>query len=362
MLAAATLLSASETGDTLVTVIPAEKPVAMKNWLEELKKGKLDLKDSTVHYPKFMKFCVDTYNWADRTFNSYDSTYVVGTGRRWKAILKSDNWADSYAFQFSKTPIRMLSNIYCNVGAYVSYMAVSVGYSFDFGNIIGNRPANHRNWEFNFNCARFSIDAYYQKNEDGTTIRRFGAYDGGKWISHEFPDLKLRCYGIDGYYFFNNKKYSQGAAYNFSKYQKKSAGSLIVGLTASHYDINMDFSKLPEEMLQYLPTDQRIYNFNYNDYCFLVGYGYNAVMGKHWLFNITALPSIGFKRSQGEATVDGDRYRFSMNIKGKLSFVYNTGDFFAGLIGKFDGHWYMSREYQFFNSIESLSLNVGVRF
>lgn len=334
--------------------------VAQKHWWTELKQWNLDLKDTTVYYPKFLRFCVDTYNWADKTFNSYDPEYVEGTGRRWKAILRSDNWTDSYAFQFEKMPVRMMSEINCNVGFHLSYMAVSVGYTLDFGHIIGNKPSNHKKWDFNFSCALFSVDAYYHDNYDGTVIRRFGEYDNGRWIEYPFTNLKLKTYGIDGYYFFNNRKYSQGAAYNFSKIQKRSAGSLIVGVTVSHNDIDIDFSTLPEKMQEYMLTDKRRFNFDYNDYCFLVGYGYNVVMGKHWLFNVTALPAVGFKHNCYDS-VDG-RDQFSMNIKGKGALIYNLGDFFAGALGKFSGNWYMANDYQFFNAITSLSLNVGVRF
>lgn len=348
--------------DTLEVTPTAPAPVEMKNWWAELKKGRFDPKDTTVYYPKFMQFCVDVYNWGDQAFNGVDTTYVASTGRRWRAEIRNDNWADSYAFLFDKTPIRMLSDIKCNVGGYLTYMAVSVGYALDFGNIIGNKPSNHKKMEFNFSCARFSIDAYYSRNDDGTIIRHFGHYDSGRWFSYPFSDLRLETYGVDAYYFINNRKYSQGAAYKFSKIQRRSAGSLIVGVSAAHYDIDMDFTSLPHDMLIYLPTDQRRYIFNYWDYCFLVGYGYNVVLNKHLLFNITGLPSIGLKRSLHSATVDEDRDRFSMNLKGKLSLVYNNQDFFAGMFGKFDGRWFMGEEYQFFNTIASLSVSVGVRF
>ena len=38
--------------------------------------------DSVATWGRFPKFCVDVYRWGDRTFNSYDSTDVVGTGKK----------------------------------------------------------------------------------------------------------------------------------------------------------------------------------------------------------------------------------------------------------------------------------------
>lgn len=347
--------------DSIITP-PLPTPNKKYDWKKEMLSLHWDIKDTTIVYPKFLQFCVDTYNWADRTFNSYNPEYVVGTGRRWKAYIKNDNFSDNYAMHFhDRLPIRMLSDITCTVGAHLSYMAVSVGYTLDFSNIIGNKPSNLKKFEFNFSCALFSAEAYYSENNGGSKIRHFGDYENGKWITYDFRGLSLKTFGLDAYYFFNNKKYAQGAAYNFSKIQKKSAGSLIAGITISNQDIYMDFSTLPIEMQQYLPTEQRKYRFHYNDFDLMVGYGYNCVMGKHWLFNITGLPAIGFKHNFADS-VDGEGEIFSMKIKGKLSFMYNLGDFFAGLIGKVDGHWYINKHYDFINFMQSFSLNAGVRF
>ena len=41
-------------------------------------------------------------------------------------------------------PMRLMGDIYCNLGAYLQYMAVSVGYSLDMSNIIGNKPILHK--------------------------------------------------------------------------------------------------------------------------------------------------------------------------------------------------------------------------
>ena len=52
-------------------------------WWTLLKEKKLSMSDTTVVWPKFLKFILNVYNWADNTFYSYDPEYVVGTGKRW---------------------------------------------------------------------------------------------------------------------------------------------------------------------------------------------------------------------------------------------------------------------------------------
>lgn len=332
-------------------------------WYRAMMRGRLDMKDEDVNYPKFVKFCVDAYNWADKTFNSYDSAYVVGTGKRWKLFFKSDNWLDSYAMNIQgETPVRMMSDICCNIGGYISYMAVSLGYMFDVGNIFFGQPLTHNKFDFQFTCALLSANLYYNKNTGGTNLRRLGDYNDGHWFKYEFPDLRLESYGVDVYYFFNNRRYSHGAAYSFSKIQKRSAGSLIAGITVSSQDVDINFANLPDDMRSYLPEPDNLdYRFRYYDYCLLAGYGYNWVISKQWLFNITTLPSFGFKHCLG-ISEEGKTDLFSLNIKGMIALVYNHRDLFVGLQGKIDGHWYSSRNYSFFNSIENASLTVGVRF
>lgn len=331
-------------------------------WLNRLRSGTLNLADKSIIYPRFVGFCVDVYNWADVTFNGTDPEYIEGTGRRWKATLKSDNWLDSYAMVFRHNiPVWMFSDPYCNAGFWLSYMAVSVGYSLDMSNVIGNRPANHKKWDFNFSCARFWFDLYSNSNTGGTFLRRFGGYKDGRIIHREFSGVKFKNYGIDGYFFFNSWKYSQGAAYSFSRIQRRSAGSFILGLDISKHDINVDFSSLPEDMLQYIEGEPLKYRFLYTDYAILVGYGYNWVFAKNLLLNITALPAVGFKHSFSESST-GRADMWSLGFKGRLSITYNLGDFFAGFQGKVDGHWFRGKEYNFFNSIENMALIVGVRF
>lgn len=92
-------LSIKIEADPPLNEVPRPLPdAAMQKWWWDLaKKGNLNLQDTSVVYPKFIKFCVDMYNWGDRFFNSYDPEYVVGTGKRWKVRILNDNWVDSYS-------------------------------------------------------------------------------------------------------------------------------------------------------------------------------------------------------------------------------------------------------------------------
>lgn len=337
---------------------------AQMPWLKQLAKSNFDINRPGINYPKFAKFCVDVYNWGDRTFNSYDSTYVVGTGKKWKAMLRSYNWNDAFALYFSsRNWLHINSDIYSDLGAHLSFMAVSIGYTIDANAYFGGSSGSRHNFNFSFVCGLFSANLSTSKANGGTTINHFGDYsppDGR--LKYKFDDISQETLSATVYYFFNHRRYSQGAAYNFSKYQLKSAGSWLSGLSISSQRIKMDFSGLPQELVSHLPSLQKQYNFHYTDYNIIGGYGYNWVLKpRRWMINGTILPSIGYKHSY-EGTTEGSKDMFSTNLRGNFSVVYNHRSLFAALIGNYEGYFYFAKGFTFYNSIASLSLVGGVRF
>lgn len=339
--------------------VPADSD---RNWWHLLKKGQLAMNDTTVEWPKFLGFCVKVYNWGDRVFSSTDTAYVVGTGKRWRARLINDNWTDSYYMRFPKKFSTLMSGqLHILLGASLQYMAVSYTYSVDLSHMISGGTINYKKQEFSFNCARFSADAYYYSNDGGTYIRTFGNYNNKRPVKIPFSGVEMQTFGVDAYYFINGYKYSQGAAYNFSKIQKKSHGCFMVGLSYCNQDVDMDFSKLPEELKPFAYSINEDYRFHYHDFNVLFGYGYNCVLGPHWLFNITVIPGIGFNHCYEDSN-EGSVNLFSMGGRGMMSFTYNLGNWFAGVQGKVRGNWYNSNNFSLFNSVETFLFSAGYRF
>lgn len=357
-----TLTSDSSKLVSVKTEIDSEVRQEEPKWWQLMLKNKFDTHDTSIPVPRFIRFCLNVYNLADRIFNSYDTDYVEGTGRRWKVYLKNDNLLDSYAMHITKDmPIRMMSNVTANVGPYIQYMAVSVGYQWDMSNLIGSQPQNQKRVDAAFTCARFSAELFYWNNTGGNVIRTFGRYNNGHLIHVPISGVSMDSFGVDVYYFFNNRKYSQTAAYGFGKIQKRSQGSFIAGFSYGHQAINIDFNTLPAHLLPYLTINPAKYNFHYKNYCIMVGYGYNLVFAKNFLFNVTAIPSLGVDHCY-EDSIEGEGDLLSMNIKGRTSLTYNYRDFFAGITMKMDGHWYRSGAYSLFNATETLSACIGWRF
>lgn len=338
------------------------KDTADMNWVEQLRYHNFDINAPGIKYPKFLKFCLKVYNWGDHTFNSYDTAYVVGTGKKWKVRALADTWVDSYNLTTNKElPIWIISEPYNSAGAYIQWLAVSVGYSLDINSMVGKGQSKHSKLEYGFSCARFKVEGHYWNNTGGSYIRQFSDYNEGRLMKQFFDGVKLSSLSVSGYYFFNNRKFSIDAAYSYSRIQKKSAGTALVGIGYRNVDVGLDFTKLPDNLKPYLYLNTDACKFHYNSYLLIGGYSFNWVWNRHLLFNATAMPCVGFAHTYSDST-DGESYMVALAAKGTASITYNLRNFFVCAVGKMDANWYLSKNYKFLSSVENLQVSLGLRF
>lgn len=332
-------------------------------WWRQLYDNGFRIHDSRVNYPKFARELLKIYDWGDKTFNTYDPNYVVGVGKNWKVVLKSYNWLTSYMMRFEDgKSLHIRSDLYPDMGVYLCFMAVNVGYTAKIDNLFGNKRKTRENLNFSFTTSRFHAAFNYWKTKGDAKITKFGDYNNSLGFHMPFNNIGMQSYNGELFYFFNNKKYSHAAAYCFSKYQLKSAGSLMAGFTFNHQTLDIDFSNISEEIKDYIPGIQNRYRFRFNDYALAIGYGYNWVIKpRKWLLNVMALPSLGYRYSYSDSS-EGKRNMFAFDAYAAGSIVYNMRALYASMNVLFNGHLYFNKKYLFFDSISSLSINVGARF
>lgn len=293
--------------------------------------------DSIATWGKFPRFIVNTYRWGDKFFNGYDTTYVVGTGYKFNAKATVNSWSDGYIFSLPNNySIIMMSEPSTSLGLSLTYMAVTAGYDINISKIFGGRAESRKRWHFGFNCMLFAADAYYIKNNSPTTIRRYGPRNHRERVNIPFNGIDNESWGLEAYYFFNHKRYSEAASFSFSRIQKRSQGAFYLGFAYSHQKISFDFRGLPSDMIASLPPSWENYIFgsNTNNYSVRLGYGYNWVFHPGWVFGVSESPVIGL--SKGTVNSDITKNSFSLFNRFKLSVVWNKGRWFAGATGKFD--------------------------
>lgn len=323
----------------------------------------LDL-DSIAAWGKFPNFCIKTYRWGDRFFNSYDSLYVKGSGKRFNVKARVDSWSDIYNFRLDDGyKMEMLSNPSSTLGFYLTYMAVSVGYDLNIGKYFNGGERARKRFNLQFNCSLFAVEYYNISNDIGTNIRRLGPEGATHKVDIPFKGVNTNQWGIDLYYFFNHKKYSQAAAFNYSKIQVRSQGTFFAGLSIGGQKYTFDFWEL-------LPADRpdlpnawaNFYQVSNRNYAFKLGYGYNWVFHKGWLLGVSEAPIMGVRVGYINDS-SKEKASFGMNNQMKLSLVYNyKNKWFFGAVGQWDMALIYDREHTLMANNLSFEASAGFRF
>ncbi|MDE6300237.1 MAG: DUF4421 domain-containing protein [Muribaculaceae bacterium] len=316
--------------------------------------------DSIAEWGRFPRFCVNTYRWGDKFFNTYDSLYVQGTGTKFNVKATADSFVDYYRFTLpDNSMVTMISDPSTSVGAYLTYLAVSVGYDINVSHLFGSVAHARSRYQFGFNCALLGVELYLENNNIGTNIKQFGDLHH---LSIPFEGIKSSGWGVDLYYFFNNKRYSQAAAFNFSKIQMRSQGSFYAGLSIFTQRYDFDFTQLQSALQEQLPTDwiDHHYRTNTHNYGFRLGYGYNWVFHRGWLMSVAVSPTVGVKQGYVNSQTEGWSFMFYNRLRGSL--VWNHGPWFIGGILSANTAIVSDRKTTFLGSNLSASGSIGYRF
>lgn len=343
--------------------INPEPPYKAKvNWLQALKSHRLDLDSPDVEWPGFLGFCVKAYNWFNDNFNTYDPEYVETSDKLWKVRLTSDNWVDLYYFHPTDAPyMRLSGNINPNLGAYVNFLALSVGYSIDLRTLTSGDKARHKKFDLQLACSRLVFEGHYWQNSESAYIRSVEGYKDGDWIRESFSGLTFRSVHASMMYVFNYRKFSYGAAYNLANYQIKSAGSFMAGVMGTFYDATFDMTKLPPDIAQAAPLGIANYRLHYNSVLAIGGYSYNWVCNKHFMFNVSFFPAVGVSWNYADSS-DGNKVKLALSGRQMFSLTYTNRQFFATLNSNMTFNMYQSHRVGFLSAIENFQLSTGVRF
>lgn len=318
--------------------------------------------DSIAQMGKFPRFIVNTYRWGDKFFNGYDTTYVATTGYKFNVKLTTDSWMDGYRFELpGKKNIFMDSDPSTSVGVHLSYLALSAGYDINISKLMTGIDRSRQRFRFGFNCMLFGAEVYMIRNDIGNTIKYFGNENSGKHINLPFTGINNYTWGLDAYYFFTHKRYSEAASFNFSRIQKQSQGSFYTGISIYTQKLDFDFSSLPYELRVQLPEywpDYR-YKVDTHNYAVRVGYGYNWVFYPKWVFGVSESPVIGIRKGFVSWT---EKVSFSLYNRFKMSVVWNNGRWFFGAIGKFDVAIINDRQTTYTGGVLSGEAVFGFRF
>lgn len=315
--------------------------------------------DSIASKGRALEFCVAAYRFADKFFNETDTAYVSSTGYKWNVKFRASSWTDFNGFYFDgKHQMGMLSPFCTSIGADVQFMAVAIGYDININKLVGGKDRSKSRFNFEFSSARFTGRCYSVKNDDGMNIK----YIDKELIAEiPFSGVTSSMWGLDLTYYFNHRRYSNQAAFSFGKLQKRGQGSFMVGIAYQYQKLFFDFSRLPDNIKDWLPDNWQGRNYRSDGYNIGLsgGYGYNWVARKKFTFGLMGLviPSLHY----GYLNSDDKGYSFRMNYRMNASAVWNHDRWFIGAVARADIGFIYS-ESTLANGLFSLEAKIGWRF
>lgn len=258
----------------------------------------------------------------------YDTNYVVRPEGMLTLKLRGNQTGNSIRSKGTVHDLHFKSHLSTSHKTTISigaaYRGLSAAYSINPAKLRGF----YDDYELNINyyASRFCIDASYQRSSSLSGDMTFGE----KNIRMEPGEANMKVFNITGYYVFNHRRYCVSAAYNQSYIQRRSAGSWLAGLSYQGGHI-----KTSDERKEQKPDDPdvRIYVGHIG---IGGGYGYNLVLCRKWLLNLTLLPTFVFynrnKLTINDESQHAGHMKFNMLFNERAAVVYNfSSRYFVGL-------------------------------
>ena len=321
-----------------------------------------------------------------REFSNINEQYIEPQHYNYTVMLQNTNTYEVYTLYGEEGQrISFAPDPSWRLGPYLGWRWVFLGYTIDLKHI--NMKSNHSSKK-EFNLSLYSsllgVDLFWRQTGNDYHIQRMdlGAEvntDALKKIS--FDGFKGSIKGLNLYYIFNHRKFSYPAAYSQSTKQKLSAGSWMVGLGYTQHQLEVDWDKLSnivDERLNQKARNQlearidsslMFSKVRYSDYSATVGYGYNWVFAKNWLFNASLSVGLAYNHSRSD---DPEQDKFNLknfNFKnfnidgvGRFGVVWNNDKWYAGISSVIHSYNYHKDHFSTNNSFGSLNIYVGVNF
>lgn len=181
-----------------------------------------------------------------------------------------------------------------NVGVGATYRGLAINIAFfipafnndpeDYGHSDRfNATANFVKRKFNLTMFFELHRVYYQKIEEPRAF-----YKVPELPVNIRNDMRSTTMGLSGTVTLNNKKMSFRAAFNQDEWQKKSAGSFLVGGFLTGTFVQADSAIFPFEVPE-ISEDNQLTGLSFFDIGPQAGYAANVILRKHWFFTASVV-------------------------------------------------------------------------
>ena len=317
-------------------------------------------------------------SWLRRTirgFSYIDTNYVEPQLYDFTVMAQMTHTYDVYQLRSKEQSITFAPAPTIKVGPYFGWRWFFLGYTFDLKNIGVGGESQKREIDFSIYSAQIGVDLFYRRTGSDYKIRDVKL--GGDAINKrleglDFSGLSVGVTGFNLYYVFNHQRFSYPAAFAQSTRQKISCGSWLAGVGYTVNSLEFDHEKLQQLVDEHSPNEKVLVDssliFNsikYHDSCGSIGYAYNWVFARNFLFCASSMFGLAYKRTvgEGESKKTGfDISNINFDYIGRFGIVYNDSRWYAGASAIIHAYTYRKSRFAANNVFGSLNVYVGYNF
>ena len=249
--------------------------------------------------------------------------------------------------------VKFTPNNYYQVGINFSNIILTFGFypGIKFGSTPSKVDTKSIDFQVTFIGKKIVTDLNYQ-NYIGFNTQYYNEVNNAISIDSLYlqrPNIEISSFGVNSLYVFNGKKYSLRGAFSFTDIQKKSAGSLVMGIYHSNVNLKCKDSTLiiNQELNKFTPEFQKIKDIHQSVLGVSMGYGYNLTFHK-FTYSIMAIGGIGLQKTSytnKHYTTTNLPLSFATQLNIKSALRYDTKLFFVGVMATYD------RNYSYNNTV-----------
>lgn len=250
--------------------------------------------------------------------------YVRFPGSLTSRLYSSQKYTDFTIKDKTKQNVHYYPNTTFNLGIGGTYDNLSLNVAYGFGFLNQNSEKGKTKYldlQSHYYWRKWITDVEGQFY-DGYHLAEGVATDPGKYYYR--GDMKVALLGISQYRILNPTRFSYRAAFTQNEWQKKSAGTFLVGAGIYYGVVNADSSLIPQSIQQTF-SEKNIQKVNYFSFGPGIGYAYTLVLQRHIFFTGSVTTSLNFSFTNEHIT-DNQGFHFSVNpvTRFRLAAGYNS--------------------------------------
>lgn len=192
------------------------------------------------------------------------------------------------------------------IGATYRWLTINLAYGFDFLNPDqGQGDTDYLDLQARLYGRKIAIDFTGQYHQGFFLHPRGTAATPNEY--YQRPDVSILATGISVQYIFNHRRFSYRASIHQSEWQRKSAGSLLVGVETYLGLVNADSTLIPAAVNRE-KADQNVNYMDFFEFGPNVGYTYTLVLFENFFITGSASVSIDYGKTKLVSDIENQRF------------------------------------------------------